>query len=918
VIFSLLAISVIAASAALNRVAAAEPLFAAPFLSFGAGGDPRSVAIGDLNGDGKPDLVVANYTSHTVSVLLGKGDGTFRGKTDSGVGSHPSSVAIGDLNGDGKPDLVATNSNSSTVSALLGNGDGTFGAKTDFGVGSYPSSVAIGDLNGDGRPDLAVANSNSSAVSVLFGNGDGTFSASIAVETGIGATSVAIGDLNGDGKPDMAVARTSSTVLVLLGDGDGTFEAKADFGVGNFPFSAAIGDLNGDGKLDLATANYGSSTASVLLGNGDGTFGAKMDRVTGDSPYSVAIGDLDADGKPDLATANYGSNTVSVLLGNGDGASWTLGAKTDFVTGHEPYAVEIGDLNEDGKSDLATANYGSNTVSVLLGNGDGTFGKTTDFGSGDDAACVAVGDMNRDGKPDLVTANWGPNTVSVLLGNGTGTSWTRTDYEVGMGPNSVAFADLNGDGVPDLAVANLGSYYDRIGNTVSVLLGNGDGTFGARTDYETGIHPFSVAIGDLNGDGKPDLVTANYREYSSAGNTVSVLLGDGNGAFGAKTDFVTGSGPTSVAIADLNGDGHPDLAAANSYSNTVSVLLGDGTGALGVKTDFVGGGSPFSVAIGDLNGDGSPDLAVANMGSSTVSVLLGNGNGTFGVRVDHGTGGGGAGSVAIGDLNGDGHPDLAVANNYGSGAPGGTVSVLLGNGNGTFGVKTDYGTGGSAGFAAIGDLNEDGKPDLVTANGGMSTISVLFNIGPDIPTPTLVELFRAVPTEEGIRVEWQLSNPGSFQLVALQRGTSEAGPWSPVQQAPQVQGQVTSVLDDAAPAGQTRWYRLRGLERDGHSITLGLISVMAQEAITAFALSQLSPNPSTGHSLVTFAIPARTWVRLTLTDVQGREVAVLADGVRQAGRYTAALDASDLRAGMYFVRMQAQGVDLTRRLAVVK
>jgi hypothetical protein len=191
-------------------------------------------------------------------------------------------------------------------------------------------------------------------------------------------------------------------------------------------------------------------------------------------------------------------------------------------------------------------------------------------------------------------------------------------------------------------------------------------------------------------------------------------------------------------------------------------------------------------------------------------------------------------------------------------------------------------------------------------------------IADDLPTPTLVELFRAVPTAAGIRVEWQLSDPNVFPLIELHRGMSETGPWSPVQQAPQVQGRVTSVLDDVVAVGQTRWYRLSGVQRDGHSFTLGLTSAVAQEAITTFALSPLSPNPSTGHSLITFAVPTRSWVRLTLTDVQGREVATLADGIREAGRYTTALSASDLRAGMYFVRLQAKGVNLTRRLLVVK
>ncbi|GHB53785.1 FG-GAP-like repeat-containing protein [Persicitalea jodogahamensis] len=238
----------------------------------------------------------------------------------------------------------------------------------------------------------------------------------------------------------------------------------------------------------------------------------------------------------------------------------------------------------------------------------------------------------------------------------------KTDYPAGSYPRSVAVGDFNADGKPDLATANISS-----NNTVSVLLGDGAGGFLPSTDYPTGISPFSVAVGDFNADGKPDLATANI----SGNNTVSVLLSDGAGGFLARTDYPTGSYPVSVAVGDFNADGKPDLAVANSNNNTVSVLLSDGAGGFLPRTDYPTDLNPNSVAVGDFNADGKPDLAVANSNNNTVSVLLGDGAGGFLARTDYPTGTYPY-SVAVGDFNGDGKPDLATAN------PGNnTVSVLL-------------------------------------------------------------------------------------------------------------------------------------------------------------------------------------------------------------------------------------------------
>jgi len=348
---------------------------------------------------------------------------------------------------------------------------------------------------------------------------------------------------------------------------------------------------------------------------------AQTNYSVGGTPTSVVVADFNGDNKPDLAVANSGSNSVSILLGNGDG---TFAAKTDFTTGQQPVCVATGDFNGDNKLDLVTANLGANSISILLGNGNGTFGAPTSFPSGTGPVFVVVGLFDAGTNLDVAVANVSADTISVLLGNGNGTFAAKTDFLTGAQPNWLLVADFNGDTKLDLASANVGS------NTVSVLLGNGDGTFGAKADFATGVFPRGVAAADFRNATKRDLATANTSDSST-----SVLLGRGDGTFDPRTDLGTDTQPLAVTAADFDNDGKPDLLTSNygftyfyygSYYSypTVSLFRGNGDGTFSARTDFGIGVSlsPDSVASADLNGDGRIDVVTANASQASVSVLL--------------------------------------------------------------------------------------------------------------------------------------------------------------------------------------------------------------------------------------------------------------------------------------------------------
>jgi hypothetical protein len=588
-----------------------------------ADGGTTGLAAADLRGNGITDLIVANPSdgfdgSGSVAVLLGNGDGSFQPPRQFAAGLRPTFVAAGDLRGSGNVDLVVVSTIRDTVSVLLGNGDGSFQAPRTFNVGSSPHAVAVGDFSGNGKADLAVAEAGD--VEVLLGNGDGTFQPSTRYAVVGEAQSVVAADLTGAGKLGLVTADSGLStsdgrdVSVLLGNGDGTFQAARSYWAGVKPFAVAVADFTGSGRRDLAVVNRDSavSNVAVLPGNGDGTFRS----VTTIRALPLAAGDFEGDGlAEDLAAAP--GNGVAIFLGNGDG-TFRAGSRYDLpIPNPQITSIVAADFDGDGNLDLAvsTGPSGNGSVWVLLGNGDGTFRAPVGYATGRVATWLAAGRFRGKLAPlDLVVANNTlPGTVQVFLGNGDGTFAPPVSYAAGSSPTSVAVGDFNGDGHDDLVVTN-DSF--TANSTVTVLLSNGDGSFQPGVTFPAGPHPGFVTVGDLRGNGILDLVVARTEIGGISNHTVSVLLGNGNGTFAAPVNYTVGGEPRAALVGDFDRDGKPGVAVVNQMSGTVSVLRGNGDGTLGFPINYLVRAEPTTLAAGNFNGDGFLDLVVGN------SVLL--------------------------------------------------------------------------------------------------------------------------------------------------------------------------------------------------------------------------------------------------------------------------------------------------------
>ncbi|PYV00917.1 MAG: hypothetical protein DMG26_14635, partial [Acidobacteria bacterium] len=754
------------------------------YANFATGRNSSALAAADFNGDGKPDLAVANFTDNTVSILLGKPEGTFVRQVVYPTGNAPKALVAADFNGDGKLDLATVNNSNGagSVSILVGNGNGTFRSHVDYATGDHSTGVVAADFNRDGKVDLAVANDYDNSVSILLGNGDGTFQSQPQVSVGANPIQIQTADFNGDGKADLITlnacticSTVSPTISVLLGVGDGTFSRK-DSPAGNSPSGLAVGDFNGDGKTDVAIAETYAFSLLVLLGNGDGTFPKSTTVPVSFHPTLVVAGDFNHDGKADLAVSSQRFHVpvdIALILGNGDG---TFAQPVNVNVGQTPYDFVIEDFNADGQADLALV-ANSDSVSILLGQGNETFGNRVVFPLATGSGPALVADFSADGKPDIAVAESGSPTgeVSVMLGKGDGTFQNALNSPLASSAAySTVSGDFNGDGKIDIAAitsdtSSFSSFY--------VLLGNGDGTFQSPVSTFPAIGPGifleGLAAGDFNGDGKTDLALVTFNINGTDVGLI-VYISSGDGTFQAAAQYSTSGlfdpplSIPSVIAADFNDDHKLDLAVTDGGNQMVSVFIGNGDGTFRGPAPYPTGLSvTTTLAAADFNGDGKVDLAVG--GQNGVSILPGNGDGTFGSDID--TTGFNLGQLTVADFNTDGKPDLGGSIDNGS-----LAFVLVNNGDGTFRTPVTLPVQGSFTVAAA-DFNSDGSLDLAVSLRpafGPSAFYVFFSAPAIGLFPTALNFGSQSVGSSGSPQTVTLGNPGNGTLSVTSIVTSGA------------------------------------------------------------------------------------------------------------------------------------------------
>lgn len=678
-----------------------------PVRQYDSGAQASQVVTADFNNDGRLDSAVV---TNDVLVYLNTGDGQMAAPVTYAAGSAAKAVRAADVTGDGFVDLIIARPSMNVLSILRNKGNGTFDAPVNVATGNAPSDVAVADLDGDTRLDLVAANKSGGNVSVIKGTASG-FAAAVNYTAGSQPSAITLADLNNDGKPEIVVANFGgNNISVLQNNGSGVFAAPTHYGVGGGPMSIGAADLNTDGKPDLFTANQTSKTVSVLYGTANGFAAAQSFAVSGATASVVAV-NLNGDNKPDLAAGVSGS-AIAVLINNGNSmaqpveyANGTSGLGTSGVF------LAAGDINGDGANDLLASNAELRTMSVMLGNGDGTMHAPLMNAAYNAPSALASGDLNGDGLLDIVAASYyAVAKVSVYIALGNGLYAPRVDYPLQTGGGKhVVVADLNGDNKLDIAATNI--FYQ-----LEVLTNKGNGTFNDAVGYNVPgtASPSGLVAVDVNHDNRKDLITAIPSK-----NQIAVFLATAGGSFAAGVAYPAGNAPAMVAAGDVTGDGEIDIVVPNTADQALSILPGSGSGSFGSPAAVSVPFRPDNVALANLDADNKLDLLAT--GSSTqdadhMATLINAGSGLFNSPVVHDTLGAVI-SVTAADFNGDGRPDVAAVASH-------TQDILYSlvtftnNGSGGLTDRRLYGVQDRGTAVIAANFGADARNDLAVAIGG--------------------------------------------------------------------------------------------------------------------------------------------------------------------------------------------------------
>ena len=766
-----------------------------PFLdkvNYSAGSSPSAIAAGDVNHDGHTDVIVVNRDGGTVGVFVQNTTlGNLEKQVTYSVGQHPEGLAVGDLNRDGRMDVAVACSGLGTLDVLYQGSDGILETGSSVSSGNGTMAVALSDLNRDGRMDAVTVNSIDKTLSLFIQDPNGNLLLAARIATGINPVAVAAGDISLDGRDEVVVANKDDSTIDVFVWNSTTYLARAyTCATGNKPVSVAIGDLNRDGRNDVAVAEQGNATVGVFLQTSSGVLGSRTGYGSLGAPYCVAAGDLGYDGRTDLVAVSAATSRLSVLNQRPDGR---LSPAVEYLAGTGPESVAIGDFNHDGKVDLAVANTGANNISVLLMRytPPGTLPAQVTVISPTDPHGVRIADLNADGLKDLGVAAWTGNVFAVYLQDGIGGLAQRTEYNAGSGSCvDLDIADLNGDGRNDAVTTSWTE------NLVSLFYQNAKGTFGQRVTYPVGTGCAMIAAGDLNSDGLKDFAAAALGAFS--GTNICVFLGNSSGGFDGPFNYTPGSVPTGIAVGDLDSDGLDDIAVTNQYDNNVAIFYQKYDGTLqGPETRAVGR-YPIGVAIADLSSDGKNDLAVVSGSANTLSVFIQDAQGTLPNAPTTYSTGTGPYLIAAGDIDSDGRTDLVVSNLNGA-----NIGVFTQKADGTLNQQATYSTGANSQptGVAIGDINGDGKDDIVVANEFVNNIGLFWQKFTSSINGTYVSPFWDLPYEVfEATAFWNSTVTGPNQNITVELSNDDGQNWRRVTRGEQLTFPAT---------GSSLGYRIR-------------------------------------------------------------------------------------------------------------